>query len=363
MEKISEHQFTMVCAAVLLGTTFIPVGQTSVQVAGRDAYMSVVLVYGLAIPWGLMILAITRNHPGQNLLEVTAALLGKWPGKFLALLYTGAVGYLGILLLARVGDTFRRSILPLVPTTVIIGGMILLVLMLAWSGVENFARFAESVFPLVVFGLLFTMVFSIPRFEPDEYLPILENGVMPVIWGVAKLASYPMEFILFMAGAITFVPREDEGRLKKGLWRASVFVAFIQGALTFTEVMVFGPEEAMRLNYGLLALGKMVEISRTVSGIESLFLLIWMGAEIIKICALFLAAFWGIRHLSGWNKNLWLYLGLALLFMAVAVPRPGGTALALQILRFDEWTVLPLAGCWIPLLFLLNVWKRRRRRT
>lgn len=363
MERISRHQFMMMSAGVLLGTTFIPVAQTSVAAAGRDAYWSVFLAYCLGIPWGLMILSITKAYPGQNLLQVSTTLMGKWLSKGFALVYTGTVGYFGILLLVRVGDTFRRSILPLVPTLVIIGGMMLLVFMLAWSGVEVFARFTEVVFPLVVFGLVFTMAFSIPRFEPDEYLPMLENGVMPVVWGMAKIAAYPMEFILFLAGVLTFVPQKADRRLRTGLWRAFILVAFLQMALTFTEIMVFGPEETKRLNYGLLALGKMVEISRTLSGIESLFMLTWMGAEIIKITALFLAASWGIEALTGWKKNPFLYTALALVFIGVALPQAGGTALALAIQHFDTYAVLPFAGCWIPLLLGLSFWKRRPKQS
>lgn len=361
MERISQHQFMIFSAAVLLGTTFYPIAQIVIGAAGRDAWWSVLPGYGVAIPFGFMVLSLSKKHPGLDLFQITDKLVGKWPTKGIVVVYSVITGYLGLLLLAQVRDTFRRSILPLVPSAMIVCGLMLLVIMLVWSGIEVFARFTEITFPLVAGGLLFTMLFSIPRFEWGEFLPIMADGIIPVVWGVLKLSPFAMEYVLVLGALLPHLPVGEEKRLQQGIVRAVLVVGTLSAALTFTEIIVFGPEEAKRLNYGLLALGKMIEVSKTLSGIESIFMLIWMGAEITKVSAMFAVAVLGIRQVTGWGKNIWLYLGVALIYIAIALKKPGGTSLGLEIDKLDGYLILPFTGFWVMLLVGLE-WLQKKRK-
>lgn len=359
MERISNHQFVVFSAAVLLGTTFFPVAQIAVAMAGRDAWWAVLPGYGLAIPFGLIVLSLSKKHPGEDLLQITVKLIGKWPAKGIAIMYSLSTGYLGVLLLAQTGDTFRRSILPLVPSLVIMGGTMLLAMMLVWSGIEVYARFIEVTFPLVIGSLLFTMGFSIPRFEWGEFFPIFADGLMPVFFGVLKLSPFAMEYVLVLGSILPYLPLRREKRLKTGLIWAVMLVGLTCAALTLTEIMVFGPVEAQRLNYGLLSLGKMIEISKTISGIESIFMLIWMSASIIKIAALFGVSLIGVQQVTGWKKSLWLYFGAAVIFVGIALTKRGGTALVLEVDKVDNYLILPFAIFWV--LFLVFTERLKRR--
>lgn len=360
MERISQHQFMILGAAVLLGTTFYPIAQIVIGVAGRDAWWSVLPAYGMAIPFGFMVLALSKKHPGLDLFQITEKLAGKWPTKGIVVIYSIITGYLGLLLLAQARDTFRRSILPLVPSLIIVCGLMLLVIMLIWSGIEVFARFTEITFPLVAGGLLFMILFSIPRFEAGEFFPIMADGIMSVVWGVLKLSPFAMEYVLVLGAILPHLPVGEEKRLRHGIVRAVLMVGVLSAALTLTEIMVFGPEETKRLNYGLLALGKMIEISKTLAGVESIFMLVWMGAEITKVSALFLVAVLGIRQITGWGKNIWLYLGVALIFIGIALIKPGGTSLGLEIDKLDGYLILPFTGLWVMLLVSLE-WLQKKQ--
>ncbi|MDI6812974.1 MAG: endospore germination permease [Desulfitobacteriaceae bacterium] len=362
MQRISIHQFMILSAAILLGTTFMPVAQATAQTAGRDAWLAVMPAYSLAIPWGYMILYLAKNHPGLTLMQIAEKLLGKWPGKGINLMYAGITGYFAALLSSQLVDLFRRSILPLVPTTVFAGGILLLVVILAWSEVEVFARFAEIVFPLIALGLIFTTLFSIPRFEWGEFLPILENGWMPVVWGALPIVPFAMEYPLFLAGMLAFLPQGEGPRLKAGIWRAVLLVGLLDTAITLTQTMVFGPEETKRLNYGLLALGKMIEISKTIAGVESIFMLVWMGASTLKITGLFLGAIWGIEQVTGWKRKGWVYIGVGFLLLGIDLNKPGGAALVLEIAWVDQYLILPLVAMGVPLLMVAEFWQRRRQR-
>ncbi len=359
MERISVHQFAVVCIGVTLGFTFLPIGQAAAGVAGRDAWMAVVPAFAAGIPFGLMVLSLARRYPGQNFLQIYEQLAGKWVAKAVGLLYILITIYFCSLLLQLSIDTFKRSILPLVPESVFLASMIL-VFFLVWTGMEVFARFAEVVLPLSVISLLFILVFSLPRFEWDEFWPLLEEGIMPVALATVKLSAMPMEFILFQLILLPFLPQGETARLRTGIWRGMLFVGILNGLITLTENMVFGPEETARINYGTLILGKMVEISKTVAGVESVFMITLMGVEILKIGAFVFAAAEGLAYLTGFTKRGWLYTGVIVLCSGLAMAEHGGTWLYLETGMVQSYLVEPLAIGLVLVLWLLAHWRRGR---
>lgn len=290
MERISLHQFVVLGSAVLMGTTFLPIASIVTEVASRDGWMSVLPGFAVGIPYGLMVLSLLEQHPQKNLLQISEILLGKWISKIIGVLYIFITCYFGGLLLGQAGDIYQSSIMPLTPIGMFYLGGILLVFYLFKSGIEVFARFSEILFPLITIALALNIGLSIPRIEQGELLPILSEGIRPIIWGGLKVAPFVMEYILFLAGILAFLPtgKRELAQLKRGVWRAVFFVGFLNMMVVLIQILIFGPGETVRMVYGLLVLGKMVEISRTVAGVESVFLGAWLGASIIKVGAFFL---------------------------------------------------------------------------
>ena len=360
-ERITPHQFMMLGAAVLMGTTFFPIAQIATGVSGRDAWLAVLPAYALGVPLGLLALGMAQDYPGQNLLQISAALLGKWPAKLIGLGYLLIGTYFGALLLAQVEDTFKRSILPLTPSAVFLGGMLLMVFFLVWAGIEVFARFSEAVFPLIVLGLIANMLLVLPRFEWEEFYPLLENGIAPVFPGIVKIAPFACEYALFVAGLLAYLPQDaqERRRLRPGVWRAVLVVGILNTLLTLAEILIFGPAEAKRINYGLLALGKLVEVAKTIAGVESIFMLVWMGAMITKIAALFFIAVWGLRFVFGLAAKARWYLALAAVFFAIAWSVKGPLFL-IEISFVDDYIILPFALTWFAVLGGKWYWQKRR---
>ncbi len=363
IERISYHQFMILSSGVLLGTTFLPIVQTLAGVAGRDGWWSVLPGFLIAIPWGLMVLSFMRSYPGQNLLQISGKVLGKWVGIAIAVYYTLMPGYYCALLVAREVDTFKRMIMPYMPESILATGTLILVIALAWAGIEVLARFNEFTLPVVVAALVLTLILSISRFEWDEFYPVLGNGFKPVLIGVVKTLPRPLPYIFFLAGLLPFLPTGEQARLKRGLWRAVILVGTLLTLVTLTEIMVFGPVEAARLNLGLLSLGKMIEIANTIAGIESLFLGVWLGAAIIKITAMFYVIIWGLEYIFGFKKKFLLYLSVSLVIFIIAMFQKGGTQVHLEIGMIYDYLIFPFGLSWIPLLWLVERWRRRVSRT
>lgn len=287
MERISTHQFLMLGAGVTLGTTFFTVGSAMTSVAGRDGWMAVVPGFILGIPFGFMVLSLSEKYPNKNLIQISEQILGKWVGKSFGILAILIALYFSGLLLDLSVNMFSRSVLPLTPRWAFLITGLALILMMTKAGIEVLARFSEIVFPVVVIALLGTALLSIPRFERGELLPFLENGIQPVFLAMIKTTPWPLEFVLFLGGLIAFIPqgKKEQKKLKSNLIYIFLIAGFLDMIITLVQVWVFGPTEAARFSYGILTLGKMIEIARTISGVESVFIIVWMGVEVIKMAS------------------------------------------------------------------------------
>ncbi|MDQ7096393.1 endospore germination permease [Desulfosporosinus sp. PR] len=358
MEKISTHQFMTLGAAVLVGTTFLPIPSIVAAAGGRDGWMSVLPGFAAGIPFGLMVLSLMERYPEKNLLHISETILGKWIGKLIGIIYILISGYFGGLLLGQVGDVFQSSIMPLTPISAFLLGGLFLVCYLVLSGIEVFARFSEVVFPLVVIALLLNVSLAVPRIEQGELLPILSEGLKPIFFAGIKVIPYSMNYILFIAGILPFLPtsKQELSQLKAKLWRAVFLAGILDTLVALIELLVFGPTETVRLVYGLLALGKMVEISRTVSGVESLFLVVWLGALIIKIGSCFYVSIWGVETVFG-IKGLKLNMAVGIIFLGIAYTFKG-PALIQEIAFYNIYLSLPFTSVWIAALWAAARWKK-----
>ena len=360
MQRLSTHQFMVLSSAILLGTVFFPIADVTVGAGGRDGWMAVFPGYLTALPLGVMILSLIPKYPNKNLIEITEIVLGKWIGKGLGIFYILISAYMGGLLLTQAVDVFMRTILPLMPRSVLVFAGFIVVFYLYSSGIEVFGRFSEVVFPMVTLALTAIAVFSISRFEQGELFPILANGIWPVFQASLQVIPFSMEYILFLAGLLPFLPKKAKElkQLKKGIWRASLLVSSLLTMITVIQIMTFGPVEAVRLKYGILSLSKMIEISRTIVGVESIFLLVWFGSMVIKVCGFFFSGMWGIQSVLGLKKFWWSFL-LASIFIAVPMNFIRSIELINEIDLVDKYIILPFAIFWVLLVWGVDKWKSR----
>jgi len=360
MERISTHQFMTLGAAVLMGITFLPIASFVAVDGGRDGWMSVLPAFSVAIPYGLMVLSLLEQYPHKDLLQISETFFGKWIGKSVGVLYILIMGYFGGLLLAEAGNMYQSSVMPLTPISVFYLGALLLVFYMVRSGIEVLARFSEAIFPLIVIALVLNIVLCIPRIEQGELFPIMSEGLKPLFLGGIKVVPLVMTYILFLAGIATFLPtgKQELAQLKSGVWRGVFLVGILNTLVVLIQILVFGPGETVRLVYGLLVLGKMVEISQTVTGIESLFIGIWLGALVIKVSSCFFAVAWGLESVFSLNGLKW-NLVIGIVFSLIALQFVSGPSLMIELGLVGKYLIFPFTFVWIPSLWGVSRWKQR----
>jgi len=359
MERISTHQFMTLSGAVIMGGTFLLIARFVTEAGGRDGWMAVLPAFAVTIPYGLMVLSLSAQYPHENLLRISETIFGKWIGKIIGFVYILISGYYGGLVLAMVGLIYEQSVMPLTPRWIFYLGGLLIVFYLASSGIEVFARFSEVILPLIVIGLVLNLALVIPRIEQGELLPILSDGLKPLFSGGLNVIPFSMAYILFLGGILTFLPtgKKELGQLKTGVWRAAFLVGILNTLVVLFQILVFGPVETIRLSFGILELGNLVEISRTISGIASLFMGVWLGAVVIKVSAFFYMTTWGIETVFKLKGLKWR-LAVSAVFLGIAFGFMRGPSLTIELSFVESYLISPFAFVWIPTLWGVSRWKK-----
>lgn len=359
MERLSPHQFLVLSAAVLLGLTYLSVGSL-IGEAGRDGWMIIFPAFIWAVPFGLMILSLMAKYPGEDLIKISERVVGKGLSKGIGIIYIILVTYYGSLLAGLEVDIFNRTVLPLMPRYVFLLGGGFLTFYLFYSGIEVLGRFAEVVFPIVTMGLILMIIFIIPRFEEGELFPILADGIRPVLSSSGKIVHFSMEYILFLAGLLPFLPSKanDIKNLKQKLLTAVFLVIILDTLIVLIQILTFGPFETTRMSFGLLALGKMIEISRTLAGVESIFNLFWLGGSTIKVASYFFAVMWAIKSVFGFKNRKWSFL-LGFISFIIIQYAARGLEISTELSFVGRYFLVPFTVLWVLVIWGVDKWKNR----
>lgn len=200
MERISKHQLAAMIILFQIGSSplFLLAGE-----AKRDAWIAIII----AMVCGLMLLAfvtlpIQRQEPNHNLIEILHMYFGKVLGTGIAAVYVIYFIYSSIRNVREFGDLMGSYLLPETPLSMIMLMLMLVSSYAVFKGVEVFFRVAEFLLPLIamIYILLFSLILMVGLIHFDRLLPVLEEGIRPVIAAaLPEVVSFPFgEMVLFL---------------------------------------------------------------------------------------------------------------------------------------------------------------------
>ncbi|WP_340023083.1 GerAB/ArcD/ProY family transporter [Paenibacillus sp. FSL K6-1096] len=287
--------------------------------AGRDAWLSILLgcAAGLVMFTGYAYLY--RKHPGLPFTAYTRKLLGKYIGTPVALFYI--VLYLnlagrdlrdGSSMLAMA--TMHNTPLFILSTLMLLSGAYVL-----HKGLEVLGR-TSIVFAVVVVGIgLFGTVMLIfsGTINLNRLLPVLENGIQPVI------ASVLHQNYMFPFGEIVcftmLMPYLDNG--KKGPWVIAAAMLFSALLLSFTmalNVSVLGADIVERSPLPLMPTISKITISDFIQRVDIFVVMVLIIGVFFKMSVFFAAAMIGISELFRLPYRRMLYpCALIILFTSM----------------------------------------------
>ncbi len=291
-EVISDKQAATLVTVFLIGSTLI-LG-TAAQ-AENDMWISIILGVIITIPIYLIYSRILSLFPEKDIFEISEQVLGKLMGKAMGLLHIWFAFHLGALVLRNYGEFI--NVLALTATPIIMP-MAMFIFICIWGvklGIEVLGRWAE-LFALVLFGLLIIFAFLvIPEMKLENIIPVLYNGIAPVIDGAFSAFAFPFgEAVVFLSVFGSLKNSKSAYKVYfSGLLISGVTIMYV----LIRNVAVLGSNQLKLLYFPSYAAIARIDIGTFLQRLEIVVAIIFLIAVFIKICICLLAACIGITKI------------------------------------------------------------------
>lgn len=225
--RISSIQLFMLLSGFLFGSTVI---LTPTSGAKNDAWMAILLggAGGALLMW--LYAKIAMLNPSKTLVDILRERMGKIVGSIVSVLYIWYFIHLASLVLRNFGEFICTTTLPETPMAVVIGLFAAVLVFVINSGIEVLGRLGELLVPVVPLVILIICLSIITAADFEALLPVMENGITPVLKAAFGLMTFPFgETVAFL---MLFQYLNNQAKLKK-------VVIASAGALTLSGLVIF----------------------------------------------------------------------------------------------------------------------------
>ncbi|HHW31544.1 MAG TPA: endospore germination permease [Clostridiaceae bacterium] len=239
MEKvrISSIQLSMLLSGFLFGSTVI---LSPAQGAKNDAWLAILLGGATGTLLMLCYATITSLNPSKTLVDILKEKMGKVAGNFFALLYIWYFIHLASLVFRDFGEFICTTTFPETPMVVVIGLFAVVLVYAVNSGIEVMGRLGELlvlIIPLIVIVISLSLITT---HDFTAFLPVLGNGITPVIKASFDYLSFPFgETVAFL---MLFPHLNKKEKLKKVVFVSAVISILLVLVTFFRDIFVLGSD-------------------------------------------------------------------------------------------------------------------------
>lgn len=300
----------------LLGSSILLIPSAVASSAKQDAWVSMLIsiVAGQAVIYNFA--SLSMMFPGKTFVQYSREILGKYLGMLAGLIMTWFSLHLGSLVVRNFGDFLSATVLQHTPMIVPDSIIVILVAMGTRMGVEVLARVNKLIIPFMILLILIIFALGIPEMEFKRILPVMENGVRPVIAGSLVVIGFPYAETVLFTMIIPFLNSPGKGR------KALVTGGLAGGALLFFIVLrtllVLGPATTVRLWFPVLETVRMIDIFNIIQRIESIVIIAWIFLGFMKISVCFYSFVLGLAQLLNLKDYRPLVLPAGVLMLALS---------------------------------------------
>lgn len=321
MEKpqISQHQLRIITIGSITVTghlLFVPI---VFNIAGRDGWLTIplALIVGLILAVTLSVLG--ASIPGQSIIEIYCSTIGKVMGKIVGLLYACYFALVISVTLGALMDFMTSAFMPGTPSFILGFTFLVLCAFAVFLGLESFLRANEFFFPFLVAAGVLISVVILPNKNYKFLLPIMEDGIGPILRGSVPLIALLAEMVVI--GMIQPYLNKPAALRKSTIVAVLVIGILFVGPLT-GPIAIFGEESAMIRLYPTYEEIRQIQFA-ALGSLSPLAVLLWLLGSFGKISLFYYATSLSIAQVFGVSnyKKLIIPVGLIVLILTlVAFP-------------------------------------------
>lgn len=348
-QKISRIQFLSLILANAIGFIYTFISTLVTQTAGVDGWLSVFSARIIIIPIALIATSLSAKFPNKTFIQYLPEILGLVLGRIISLIFILAfIGFTALIL--RENAEVMSLIMPKMSIKIIIILMSILNIYLLKDGIENFARMAQLLMPIITLSILTISLVALFTCKLKNLTPTLAKGLSPVKESLISQIALAIEPILFM---MMIFPNIENKNIKKPLILGSLLSGFVLTIVVITIISCFGVDLTKVFIFSFLTLSKYIQIGGITVGTEALFVVIFVLSTFLLVPTFFYPALIGLSELLNLQKEKKLIIPLSIISYFLAL-KP---LTILHAFKLDSllgtYIIIPL-GLLIPFLWLLT---------
>lgn len=279
--RISSVQLLFLLLIVQDATAFLVVPSLAAQAAGPDAWLSnifFVSLFGLIV--GFIGVSLAKRFPDETLTEYIPKIVGKPVGKILIFVYCFAFIHLASVVLAEESDFMHVNFFRETPLLSLDLLLIIAVAYGVYLGIEVIARQNEIAFPVFFLAIISLLIMVSPNIEMLNLLPIMENGLWPVLEGSILPATWRGE-IFFILMLFPYLDQKEEAN--KIIIYSIIITTILSTLVIITCIGVLTAEVVKTEIYPVFRLARYISLARLLERLEILVVVIWVAGAVIKL--------------------------------------------------------------------------------
>lgn len=356
--KISGTQVAMLLFVFVTSTLIIFVPNYATQAAKESAWLAVSILpfsFGYLTLWAICKLG--GYFPKLTIFQYCEVILGKFLGKGLGLAYILYLLVMDVLVLREFSDFLNITTLQLTPRVWLLTSIIALAFYGAYQGLEVIARAVQFILGIYVVGFSITVLMALTNFEVARLLPVMEEGLLPIIRGSMAPSSWYGEICIL---AILFPFVDKSGELKKKGTIALVAISLFVTVDVIVTLGVLGADLTGKVAVPFWTVARSIEIGEVIQRLEVFLLVIWVTGVIIKAALLSYLIGLGITQVLGFKK-LNLVFGTAAVTQLVITNFMLGNALQVNTILSNYWPPFGVTFELVIPIFLLGIYWLRKK--
>lgn len=297
--KISSVQMAFMVVPTIMATVILVVPAITGKYAGRDMWISPILGSLNGFFTVFIAYQLHKRYPKESIVQYSEYIVGRILGKILGFIYLFFFLHISGIIAREYGNFIVDSFLPKTPMIVVIGSMVLICAFAVRGGVEVLGRTAQLLVPIFMLSP-FLFLLLIPDFKLTNVFPIMEHGIMPLIFGAAAPQAWFSEVFL-ISMLLPFVTDREKGR-QWGMISIVVVMLFLVFESIVT-VFLFGTS-VVSYTYPVFLALRYISVATFFEHLEALAITIWVLGAFIKISVFYYALVLGTAqwlHLSDYR--------------------------------------------------------------
>lgn len=315
---MTSRELCMLLILSLWGNALLGLPSVLIGVAGRDAWLSIILGTALQLLLIPIFTGIFSQMNGDTLGQYLNRIFGRWLGKAMLFLCLFFVPFqIFVLTLRGLGDFTSTDLYIETPPSAIYIIVLSAMVYCLHKGITAVAKSTELTFPIAVLLLVVLLLSLMDGAEWNKFLPFMENGSGPVLHGAVSFVGYPSSEIALSLFLAPFLKSKQSYR--KALWQSSLITGLGLLMLTVMVVVVLGENLPPNIPYASQFAAKTVTVGGFYERIETAITVIWFIVMFYRMIFSFYICAHGLAELFALKNHFSVLIPLALLSIPLAM--------------------------------------------